>query len=113
MKRQQPIPVTIVGGLLFICLPLVLAAIVVAGVIYGVEVGLGLQTSPAWIGRVIAAPVLYVTWLLLVLGIGAIELRVWALVLGYRKLPRLSERENRVQFYSILMCYQRQRIVWQ
>lgn len=113
MKRPQPIVITVITALCFISAPLVCAAVGVAGLVYAVEVGLGLHTTPIWIGRVIAAPVLYLVWLILMLGISAIELQGWRRFLGYRKPPRVSERDNRVQFYMVLMCYMRQRIVWQ
>ncbi|MES2522489.1 MAG: HAD-IIIC family phosphatase [Gemmatimonadota bacterium] len=93
-------------------MPLTLAAAGLAGIVYGVEVGLGLHTTPVWVGRVIAAPVLYLVWLLLFLGICALELRGWQKFLGYGKPARVSERESRAQFYMIMLSYMRQHLVW-
>ena len=46
----------------------------------------------------------------------AVELRGWQRFLGYRKPARVREGgspRDRFQFYLILLCYMRQRIVWQ
>lgn len=97
----------------FASVPSVIAAIGLVGIVYGVEVGLGLHTTPIWIGRVVAAPGLYVAWLLLMLAASAIEIRGWKL-LGYRKPSRATDRGiERPQFFLVLLCYLRQRIVWQ
>jgi FkbH-like protein len=112
MKRAQPIALTVVGALCFVSVPLLCASVGVAGIIYGVEVGLGLHTTPIWIGRVVAAPLIYLAWLLLMLAACAIELRLWQRLLGYRKPARITERNDRFRFYLILLCYMRQRIVW-
>lgn len=111
VKRQRP-AVTVISALCFISVPLVSAAVVLAGLVYVVETGLGLHTTPIWIGRVMAAPLLYLAWLLLMLSACAIELRLWQRFLGYEKPPRVNEGD-RIQFYLILLCYMRQRIVWQ
>lgn len=110
MKRQSPV-VTVISALLFVSLPLVLAAVAVAGIGYGIERGLGFDVTPSGFGWVIAAPVIYLAWLLLMLTACALELRLWQRFLGYRKPSRVHESDRRT-FYLIMLCYMRQRIVW-
>ena len=103
------------GALCFASGPSLYAAVGLAGIIYGVEVGLGIHTTPIWIGRVIAAPLMYLGWLLLMLTACAIELQGWRRFFGYRKPARVSDRgsfREWLQFHLIFLCYMRQRIVW-
>ena len=85
------------GGAAYVLYSPILAAVALAGLLS--VTGLAHDLSPA--GWVIASPVLYAAWLVLMLGCSSLEMQLWRLA-GYRK-PRRVDTDDGIRSWVLVI----------